>query len=331
MSPCLSIGQNQWRWSKAKVHCEIRSTESHECWSTLLVRFQVAISVANSSNMSISSDGVAVYYHQQAFDSGHAKRTISRPIRDCPPNHAFLFSRCSRFHSIQQWSLVCRPREGVPHGNGLHWGECVQGEICMEGRLVENHAGMGYHASTAWCVSTENFIPLAKLLGKGKSSGASIETGFHPATGKEYSVAAVLAAPDARTPLKAQSMEIQAQKAEMKDNRQLWRTLNTGDNQCTNCASVEILSVPDETQRILTHIEVKSGTTNGMLFLASVRVQGSVGWACAVKVSFSASAKLMGVQTGWDRVTLTDLSWWHRSINRDLTNCRTEFRHNEKR
>lgn len=148
--------------------------------------------------MSTSPEGLAVYYHQQAFNSDHAKRTISRPIRDCPPNHDFLFSRCSRFHSIQQWSLVCRPREQVAHGNGLHWGECGRGEICIEGRSVVNHAGMGYHASTAWCVSTENFIPLTRLLANGESSGASVETGFHPATGHEYSVAAVLAAPDAR-------------------------------------------------------------------------------------------------------------------------------------
>ena len=226
--------------------------------------------------MSTSLEGVAVYYHQQASNSDHEKRAMSRPIRDCPPNHDFLFSRCSRFHSIQQWSLVCRPRERVAHGNGLHWGECERGEICIEARSVVNHARMGYQTSTAWCVSIENFVPLAKLLAKGKFSGASIETGFHPATGQEYSVAAVLAAPDGRTPLKAQSMEIQAQKAEMKGNRQVWSTLNAGDNQCTNCASVEILDVPDETQRIQTHVEVKSDTTGGMLFLASVRVPGSV-------------------------------------------------------
>ena len=135
---------------------------------------------------------------------------------------------------------------------------------------------MGYHAFTAWCVPTDNFIPLAQLLANGKSSGASIETGFHPATGKEYSVAAVLAAPDARTPLKAQSMEILAQKAEIKGETQIWSTLNAGDDQCTNCASVEILSVPDETQRVKTHVEVKPDTANGMLFLASVGVLGSL-------------------------------------------------------
>ena len=145
----------------------------------------------------------------------------------------------------------------------------------MEGRWVENHANMGYRASTAWCVEAQSFIPLAKLLANGESSGAAIETGFHAATGKHYSVAAVLAAPDGRTPLKAQSLEIQAQKAEMMGDTQVWSTLNAGDNQCTNCATVEILNIPDETQRIKTHVEVKSGTANGLLFLASVEMLGS--------------------------------------------------------
>lgn len=67
-------------------------------------------------------------------------------------------------------------------------------------------------------------------------------------------------------------LDITAQIADMMGNTQMWRTLNAGDSQCTNCASVGLLSIPGETQRIKTHVEVKPGTVNGLLFLASVGV-----------------------------------------------------------
>ena len=121
----------------------------------------------------------------------------------------------------------------------------------------------GYYVSTAWCVPKDNFISVAKLLANGKSTGASVQSGFRPAVGKQYSVEAVLAYSDSHTPLKAQSLEIQAQTADMVG-------LNAGDHQCSNCASVGILSVPDGTQRIKTHVEVKPGTVDGLLYLASV-------------------------------------------------------------
>ncbi|KAL8832130.1 MAG: hypothetical protein Q9191_000452 [Dirinaria sp. TL-2023a] len=195
---------------------------------------------------------------------------MSRPIRDCPAGHDFLWSRCSRFHSLQQWSLVCRPGQGVAHGNSLHWGECRPDEICIEGRSAVHVESEGYYASTAWCIEQNNFIPLAKLLANGRSTGGSVEKGFQQAIGKQFSVEAVLADSDSRTPLKAQSLEIQAQTADMVGNVHAWRTLNAGDNQCSNCASVGLLRVPDGTQRVKAHVEVPPGTMNGLLYLASV-------------------------------------------------------------
>ena len=142
----------------------------------------------------------------------------------------------------------------------------------MEGRSVVQHADEGYYASTAWCVEMDNFSSLAKLLANEESTGASVQTNFHAAMGKQYAVAAVLAAPDGHTPLKAQSLEIQAQTADMIGNTPVWRTLNAGDSQCSDCASVGILRIPDKTQRIKTHLELKPGTVTGSLFLASVGI-----------------------------------------------------------
>ncbi len=140
----------------------------------------------------------------------------------------------------------------------------------MEGRSGVHRESEGYYASIVWCVSQENFVQIAKLLANGRSTGVLVQTGFRPAVGQQYSVKAVLASSDSRTPLAAQSLEIEAQTADKVGNVQAWRTLNAGDNQCSNCASVGILSVPDGTKRTKTHIEVKSGTVDGLLYLASV-------------------------------------------------------------
>ena len=247
----------------------------HKClWPLMSYIFRISSnsSIVKSTENDISN-GVTFFYLQQAPVSKHSKRTMSRPIRNCPPGHDFLWSLCSRFHGLEQWSLVCRPQQGVPHGNGLHWGKCRPDEICIEGRSAVqavDRESEGYYASTAWCVGKDNFVPLAKLLANGKSRGASVETGFHPTVGQQYSVEAVLANSDSRTPLKAQSLEIQAQTADTVGSVQAWRTLNAGDNQCSDCASVGILGVPEGTQRIKAHVEVKPGTVNGLLYLASV-------------------------------------------------------------
>ena len=171
---------------------------------------------------------------------------------------------------MAQWSLVCRARQQVPAGSGLHWGGCGAGEICVEGRSRVYRESEGYYASTAWCVDQRNFIQINKLLANGRSTGGSVQNGFHPTIGQQYSIEAVLARSNSRTPLVAQSLEIQAQTADRVGNVRAWRTLNAGDNQCSECASVGILKVLDGTQRIKTHIEVKPGTVDGLLYLASV-------------------------------------------------------------
>ena len=145
-----------------------------------------------------------------------------------------------------------------------------QNEICVEGRLVVQHAVEGYCAFTAWCVEIKNFISLAKLLKNEKSTGASVQTNFHAAMGKHYSVAAVLAARDEHTSLNAQGLETQAQTADMIGNSPVWRTLNAGESQCSDCASFGIRRIPEKIQRIKTHLELKPGTVTGSLFLASL-------------------------------------------------------------
>lgn len=134
------------------------------------------------------------------------------------------------------------------------------------------HRGQGplsYYGSTAWCVSQDSFVSLAKLLENGRVTGASIQSAFHSSKGQQYSVGAVLARQGSQTPLEVQSLEMQAQTFDLIGNVETWRTLNAGDSQCSNCASLGISRVPDGTKRIKTHVEVKESTVGGLLYLAS--------------------------------------------------------------
>lgn len=83
-----------------------------------LVRLEFAVSLGNWTTNS-TTQGLQVLYHQQASESDYSKRAVSRAINYCPPGHTFLYSRCSRHHSVQGWSLLCLRQPGVPPGNGL--------------------------------------------------------------------------------------------------------------------------------------------------------------------------------------------------------------------
>lgn len=120
----------------------------------------------------------------------------------------------------------------------------------------------------AYCVEQQNFVPLAQLLAGLETSG-SVQTGFSAAAGVQSSVAALLTTSDSLTLIEAQKMEIQAQKADSVSNVPLWRTLDAGDQQCNDCASVGLLEVPVGTERIKVHVELAAPARSGLLYLAS--------------------------------------------------------------
>lgn len=170
--------------------------------------------------------------------------------------------------------MVCRVNQGAPQGTTLHWGECEDTEFCVDSKsraLSETRTGDPVVRRTAYCVETTSFLSKTILLST-DVTGSAVQAGFHAVAGKEYSVEAILMSSDSRTLMEAQSMEIQAQKADTIGNVETWRTLNAGDSQCRHCATVGILHVPAGTQRITAHVEVMPGVVNGMLYLASVAV-----------------------------------------------------------
>lgn len=240
-------------------------------WLSELLSFDVGFSITNSTGHNLN-DTVAIFWHQDTAESRLSKRELSRPIRACPRDRDFVLSWCVRSQSVRQWSVMCRPQDRDPHARSVYRGECRQDEICMDGQSVASygsHGPLSNYASTAWCVSQENFVSLAKLLNNGKATGASVQSAFHPAEKQHYSVGAVLARQGSEKPLEVQSLEIQAQTSDLIGNVETWRTINAGDTQCSNCVSLGIQKVPEGTMRIKTHVEVKESTMGGSLYLAS--------------------------------------------------------------
>ena len=84
-----------------------------------------------------------VYYEDPDPPDQLQKRgQTSKPINNCQPMYQFLYSRCSRFHSPQAWSLVCRASDDfAPRGKGISWGRCKDSEICVESRGAVNVYG----------------------------------------------------------------------------------------------------------------------------------------------------------------------------------------------
>ena len=132
--------------------------------------------------------------------------------------------------------------------------------------------GRGYIDSIAWCVSRLNFVqlPSKRFLSAGRT-GESVQVGFEGGPGAQYSVEALLTSLDSNTLVRAQSMEILAQTADVDGDSRFWRTLNAGSQQCSQCSTVGILSVPAGTERIRGHVELKPQAEEGILYLTSVK------------------------------------------------------------
>lgn len=97
---------------------------------------------------------------------------------------------------------------------------------------------------------------------------ATVQAPIH-AVGRQYSVEAQLTSLDSRQTVTAASLEITAQKTEMAHGAPLWAGVNGGMQQCGNCASVEILNTPVESQRISVHVGLREGLVAGLLYLVS--------------------------------------------------------------
>ncbi len=208
-----------------------------------------------------ASDRITILHHQHTSSvSTKQKRETSRPLNVCYFNQQFHRSDCRRHVNPQAYSVGCTIGGSHPG----YVGSCASNEICVDGLQ-----GAGA-LHTAFCVSTENFVRIAKDWLTHETTPAAIHVGFHPQAGSQYTVEAVMTSFDSHTTVVAASLEIEAQTSETRSNVPSWRTLNGGTNQCNMCASVQIANVPTGTQRIYVHVDLQAATVGGLLYLTQI-------------------------------------------------------------
>ena len=200
------------------------------------------------------------------------KQASSRPINECPHNLEFLGSRCIRSHNARAYSILCSATPNIEGGRSIRWGSCNSNEICSDGRARIRNGVEDYTAIVAWCVSQENFVNIAMANGSSRTSPSAVQAAFHAVDMKQYSVEVLLTSSDSQEAIEAQYLDIQAQAADVVGNVKLWRTLNGGEMECSNCASVGIMFLPTQTQRIRAHVHLESGTASALLYLSVVSI-----------------------------------------------------------
>ena len=220
-----------------------------------------------------ATNNIAVLLHQQATTGIKArKQTSSHPITECPHNLEFLGSRCIRSHNARAYSTICSVIPNIEGGRSIRWGSCTSNEICSDGRGRIGNGVEGYIATVAWCVSQENFVKIAMADGSGRTSPSTVQAAFHAVDVNQYSMGALLTSLDSQKAIEAQYLDIQAQTADVVGNVALWRTLNGGEMECSKCASVSIMSLPAQTQRIRAHVDLDSSITSALLYLSVVSI-----------------------------------------------------------
>ena len=196
------------------------------------------------------------------------KRDTSRPQNTCPGDLIFLRSRCVRSQGAQAWSATCKsPETGA---QSIISGECDPHEICVDGRMMPSTQVQGLITSIAWCVGQDTFVRIAMRSDARQTASSKIRTGFHPTQANSYTVEAILTGLDRRQLVEAKHLEIEAQASRPIGNVLAWGTLIDGVDECDNCSTAEIMTVPTGTKRIAVKAEMMPNAQSALLFLASV-------------------------------------------------------------
>lgn len=226
--------------------------------------FSISISDTNGNDI---SDRFSVHHDQRLAPSllEHIAKRASRPLRSCPnpglPH--FQGSFCLRTVSAAAYAISCtNDRTGLW---GRASGECEESEICIDGSHPEPHI--------AYCVSKNDFVEMAIERTKTKKGGSAVEvaSGVSPGMPQAgYALEAVMTGLDHKTSVFTQSLNMQAQTLDVDKNTRVWRTLDRGTSQCTDCSSLSIEPLPIGTQRVKVDVVLKAATAVGLLYLASV-------------------------------------------------------------
>ena len=181
-------------------------------------------------------------------------------------------SHCLRAANSQAYLISCA---NYQTGVFIHApGECEDSEICIDGRNLHNHE---FHhipiPDTAYCVSINNFVEIALERSRTTKDPSAVEVASDVGPGMAsagYAMEAVMTGLDHKTSLFMHSLKMQAQTLDVDKNRLVWRTLDRGMTQCTNCSSLALGPLPIGTQRVKVDAVLKAATAVGLLYLASV-------------------------------------------------------------
>ena len=210
----------------------------------------------------------SMLYPQVSVETQHNRRSVSRAIDSCPHSLEFLTSRCIRSQSARTYSVVCRALPNIHGGRSIHWGACDPHEICIDGQVTRDHEP--HRPATAWCVGQDSFVKIALTTNSTMSTPFTIQASFRSIKGFQHSVGALLTSQESDKAVEGRMIEIQAQKVDVLGNVRSWRTLRKGLSWCRDCPSLDLMAVPDMTERIKTGVELKKNSTGIQLDLVSV-------------------------------------------------------------
>lgn len=207
-------------------------------------------------------------YPQVSVETQHKRRSVSRAIDSCPDSLEFLWSRCIRSQSPRAYSVVCKALPNIHGGRSIHWGACGPHEICIDARVTPDHEA--HTAATAWCVGQDSFVKIALTTNSTLSTPFTIQASFRSIEGFHQSVGALLTSQNSEKAVESRIIEIQAQKVDVIRDVRSWRTLRRGLSECRDCPGVDLMAVPNMTERIKTQVELKDNSNGTQLYLVAV-------------------------------------------------------------
>ena len=231
--------------------------------------------VTDATGQDASDRMTILHHHHHDSFHGNQKRDRSRLMNYCPHGHDWL----GESHCTRQFSNANQSPQGVAimctfvgHAGPqfyAHQTACLPNEICVQKNYAPPY---GQNLHVAYCVSTDNFVKIAQDHLTHATTPANVQQNVGPVrtVGKTpYSVQAVMTTLDTRAVITVARLEITAQKRAIVHEAPLWVPVEGGKQQCSDCASVEIPTVPAGTQRVDVHVGLRKGTVAGLLYLVS--------------------------------------------------------------
>ena len=156
---------------------------------------------------------------------------------------------------------------------------CEAHEICVDGYGPSEL--WDFDAAVAYCVSTNNFVEIAKekvahiTSGVNDAGDPSEIVGDITSATEGVGIEVVLTAPDHTSSIYAWRMRIEAQRYGEAFNTHLWYTLPNGTEDCRGCASLDLKPMPEGTKRIKVDVMLSGPglISGGLLYLFRVNAR----------------------------------------------------------